>query len=108
MKRIVALVLVGFLSSACMVGRHGHFAMVAPPLVLATAIAATARPGYVWVEGHWDWSDDRWVWSEGYWVAEQRGFVWVQGLWVTVDGGYSWRPGHWRASGPRVHVHDRR
>jgi hypothetical protein len=109
MKRMIALVaLVASLSTGCVVGRHGHFSVVAPPLLLAAAIAASARPGYVWVEGHWDWYDDHWVWSEGYWVNEEPGSLWVQGVWLTVEGGYSWRPGHWQATGPPGRVHDRR
>jgi L-alanine-DL-glutamate epimerase-like enolase superfamily enzyme len=89
--------------SGCLVGRHGHVALVPPPaLLVAAAVAATVRPGFVWVEGHWDWVDGRWVWCEGEWIAERPGFVWVQGIWVGVDGGrYAWRPGHFRPA----HVH---
>ncbi len=114
MKRIVGigvlLVVLASSTAACVVGRHGHIAFVPPPalLVAAVAIAATARPGYVWVEGHWDWIGDHWVWHAGEWIAERPGFVWEQGLWIRVDGGrYHYEPGQWRA-GPRVEVRDHR
>ncbi len=116
MKRIAALAaalaLVVGSAAGCMVTRHGHVAFVPPPaLVVAGAIAATAamtRPGYVWVDGHWDWVGDRWAWTDGEWIAERPGFFWVQGAWI-VDGGRRWayRPGHWAPHGTVIRDHRR-
>ena len=102
MKRLLSLVtMVGLLltfSSGCLVGRHGHVAFLAPPELLvagAIAVAAASRPGYLWVDGHWDWEGDRWQWSEGYWIAEQPGFIWIQGGWFESGGHHYYRPGRW-------------
>ena len=42
--------------------------------------APAARPGFVWVSGHYD----RWgFWTPGYWVpaGARPGYVWVNGYW---------------------------
>jgi hypothetical protein len=102
MKKVLALVVVvtlaGSLSAGCLVSRHGHVAMFPPPaLLVAGVIAATAmRPGYVWVDGHWDWVDGRWMWSEGMWIGDRPGMIWIQGGWFVSGERYHWRPGHWR------------
>jgi YXWGXW repeat-containing protein len=100
MKKIIALaVMAATLATGCLVrGRHGHVAIVPPPalLIAGAIVAATARPGYVWVEGHWDWVGDRWQWSDGEWIEDRPGFDWIQGAWILSSGSYFWRPGHWR------------
>ena len=99
MKKIVGLaILAASLSTGCLVHRHGHVAVFPPPgLLIAGAIAASiAQPGRVWIEGHWDWTGDRWVWTDGMWIADQPGFVWIQGGWYPNEGRYYFRPGHWR------------
>ncbi len=101
MKRLIGLALVAAtLSVGCMVTHHGHVAFVPPPaLVVAGAIAAAAavRPGYVWVDGHWDWIGAQWTWSQGYWLEDRPGYLWIQGNWyLGGEGQYHYRPGHWR------------
>lgn len=27
-------------------------------------------PGYIWVQGNWNWSGYEWVWSDGYWAVD--------------------------------------
>jgi hypothetical protein len=112
MKRMACFVpilaLLAALPTSCMVGRHGHVSLIAPPaLILAAAIAASARPGYVWVEGHWDWVDGNWAWTEGEWIMERPGLFWVQGVWIHGGSGYYWQPGRW-SDRPSVRVHDER
>jgi hypothetical protein len=109
MKKKLAALLIPLLASACLVGRHGHIAIVSPPAALvAAAVVAATLPGYVWVDGHWDWIDDRWIWHDGEWIAERPGFVWEQGVWLHAEGGYYFRTGHWRPAGPRIEVRDHR
>ena len=98
MKRLLALVMVLGLAAGCVLDRHGHLAVVAPPELLiagAIAVAAASRPGQVWVEGHWDWAGSRWVWSDGYWMPDRPGFVWIQGGWSYDRGHHYYRPGRW-------------
>jgi hypothetical protein len=100
---VVVLSLSGLLGG-CAMGRHGHLAWIAPPLIAAAIV--TSRPGFVWVEGHWDWAGGRWSWTNGYWMREQPGFVWEQGIWIHNHDRYEWRPGRWHS--PRVEVRDHR
>jgi hypothetical protein len=99
MRKLVGSILAGALLAGCLIGRHGHVALIPPPeLLVAGAIAASiaAQPGQVWVEGHWDWVGGRWVWSQGFWIADRPGLVWTQGVWLHGHAGWYWRPGHWR------------
>jgi len=58
-----------------------------------------ARPGYVFVHGHW-WRDSgRWRWREGAYVRERPGFVWVEGGWRQHGGRRVWVEGSWRRRG---------
>ncbi len=102
------LILALSLGTGCLVGRHGHIAMVPPPALLvagAIAAAAATHPGEVWVDGHWDWVDGRWVWHDGYWMGARPGFIWIQGGWVAEGPRYVYRPGRWEApSYQRVEV----
>lgn len=109
MKRLPSLLIAAGLAlsgllGGCAIGHHGHLAWIAPPLFAATVLAA--RPGYVWVDGHWDWVGGRWSWSRGYWIAERPGFVWEQGAWVRDRERYEWRPGRWHE--PRTEARDHR
>lgn len=59
---------------------------------------AKARKGYVWIPGHWRYSNSagKYVWVKGQWKRKRRGHVWVEGHWKKVPGGHKWIPGHWR------------
>lgn len=48
-----------------------------------------AKPGNVWVEGHYN-NDGSW--SAGYWEKGRNGQEWVDGFWK----GNSWQAGFWR------------
>lgn len=51
------------------------------------------RPGYVWVPGHWNGA----VYVDGYWrEADRPGFVWVEGHYE----GNRWVPGYWAPAPP--------
>ena len=70
-----------------------------PPQVVVTPVS---RPGYLWVDGRWDYRGRHWIWVDGFyqpyranntWVSgrwERRGprrNVWVQGRWESQRGG---------------------
>ena len=56
------------------------------------------RPGYVWIQGHWKWSDfyGRYIWQRAKWVKVKRNHYWVPGFWDIYDGGYFWIEGYWK------------
>src|SRR5262249_35576089 len=43
------------------------------------------RPGYVWIQGRWDWRGGQWVWVDGRWEAQRSGYEWQQGSWIQSD-----------------------
>jgi hypothetical protein len=71
------------------------------------------RPGYVWIDGRWDWTGSQWVWADGYYVRERPGYVYSQGNWRRNGSQWVWVTGGWRTRGhvevrePRPHVHVR-
>lgn len=50
-----------------------------------------ASSGYVLVDGHWYWAQDRWLWTDGYYVVDRPGYSWVNGTYL----GRVWQPGYW-------------
>jgi hypothetical protein len=68
--------------------------------------AADPRPGYVWIDGHWDWdpSYGEWVWYEGYYEPERVGYVYVRGNWVNRGDHYVYERPRWQS---RTNAHVR-
>ena len=69
-------------------------------------------PGWLWVEGQWNWNGDRWVWVEGYWIQDRPDYVWVPGYYhphshIWIAGVWSPRAsyygGHTYYAAPRDH-----
>jgi len=55
-------------------------------------------PDYVWVPGHWEWSDwvDDYYWVEGYWeLPPEPGLLWTPAWWGWDDGAYRYHGGYW-------------
>ena len=57
------------------------------------------RPGYVWVDGRWDWDSgaDEWVWYDGYYEPERTGYVYVRGNWVNHGDRYIYERPRWQS-----------
>jgi hypothetical protein len=84
------------LSSAC-AGNAYVVARTAPPPPRAVGFVGVAPgPGYVWVDGYWNWRNN-WVWVPGSWVRPPRHrAVWVPGYWSQHGRNYRFHQGHWR------------
>ncbi|MDF3836650.1 hypothetical protein P3W85_27380 [Cupriavidus basilensis] len=55
-----------------------------------------ARPGRVWVPGHWVAGSGRYDWRGGYWQRARAGYRYVPERWVPGPrGGWVLRPGYW-------------
>lgn len=55
-------------------------------------------PDYIWVPGHWAWSDwvDDYYWVEGYWEQPpEPGLLWTPAWWGWDDGAYRFHGGYW-------------
>lgn len=55
-----------------------------------------ARPGHVWVPGHWGWYRDHHVWRAGHWVKARPHRHYVEPAWVHTPRGWRYEPGYWR------------
>lgn len=57
------------------------------------------RPGFVWIQGRWDWQSNQWVWVDGRWERERRGYRYDRGQWVQRGSSWHWVEGNWVAVG---------
>ncbi len=69
----------------------------APPAPPAEPYVVAPGPGYVWVDGDWDWNGATWVWIGGRWIyPPYPGALWVHGYWYHGPRGWYHSGGHWR------------
>ncbi|MBZ5589200.1 MAG: hypothetical protein LAO05_11625 [Acidobacteriia bacterium] len=69
---------------------------VGPPDALVEVQSGIPGPGYVWIEGYWEWHH-RWVWQPGRWTAPPHASAtWERGRWEHGARGWRWHRGHWR------------
>ena len=55
-------------------------------------------PDYIWVPGHWEWSDwiDDYFWVDGYWdQPPEQGLLWTPAWWGWDHGAYLYHGGYW-------------
>ena len=57
--------------------------------------SAPARNGFVFVKGHWNWSNGRWDWVAGHWERTRANYIWVDGRWELQGNYYVWVEGRW-------------
>lgn len=112
---IPALVLASSLAAGgCLVTAQGHVGVPVAVVEVDEApppprtVVMETRPGFIFIQGHWQRSGSRWVWRDGYWERERAGYAWEQGRWETRGRGHVWVEGRWRANGgggPAVRDH---
>ena len=77
--------------------RGAYYVSVPPPPARVEVFGVAPGPGFVWVDGYWNWSGSRYVWAPGRWQRPPRGRGrWEQGRWENHNGRYSFRRGCWR------------
>jgi len=55
----------------------------APPPVRVERFEA--RPGFIFVRGHWEWRNGQHEWVPGHYVRERRGYRYERDRWVMND-----------------------
>jgi YXWGXW repeat-containing protein/thrombospondin type 3 repeat protein len=62
------------------------------------------RRGYVWVPGHWRWSDGRhrYVWEQGHWERARPGYTYYEPRWVERNGRWHYQPSRWDRDGDGI------
>jgi hypothetical protein len=96
MKRTILLVpaLAMFSLVGC-VAQAGYY-VAPPPAPVVGVVGYAPGPGYVWIDGFWDWRG-HYVWVPGYWGRPPHPrAVWVPGRAFYERGRYHYRRGHWR------------
>lgn len=95
---VITIVLLGaWALSAC---EHARFysgvTFGPPPLRVAGPVGPRPSPGWVWVDGYYDWGGSNWVWFPGRWAQPpRRGSVWRPPTYQRFHNGYRVHPGHW-------------
>ena len=62
--------------------------------------AATARPGFIWVHGHWARHGALWTWIDGHYERERPGYIYVEGRWQREGAYFEWVEGSWQPVAP--------
>jgi WXXGXW repeat (2 copies) len=78
---------------------HSYYVVpAAPPPPRAYGFVGVAPgPGFVWVNGYWDWRGGNWFWVRGAWVRPPRPHaVWVEPSYRRYGRGYRYYGGRWR------------
>ena len=93
-------------TGACLVTGHAEFqttmVVYQEPPPPKTDPAHAARPGFVWVAGHWELHDTQWQWIDGKYDAARAGYVWTDGRWERRGNAWHWVYGTWTiATAPR-------
>ncbi len=75
-----------------------------PPYVSSTSPPppreeiVVAKPGYIWVNGHWDRGFDTWHWRPGYYERIRVGQRFVNGHWERTGNVNVYVEGAWRST----------
>ena len=91
-----SFLIAGTLFSGC-AARGAVVVGFAPPPPRYGVIGVAPGPGYVWIDGFWGWSGNRYVWTAGRWAQPPHAHArWVRGEWRHEGRGWRYREGHWR------------
>lgn len=71
-----------------------------PPPELRHEVVPSARAGYVWAPGYWNWRNNRHVWTKGHWERERRGFYYHPNRWTERDGRWLNERSRWDRNRP--------
>jgi WXXGXW repeat (2 copies) len=66
-----------------------------------------SRPGFIYIDGRWDWRGGQWVWRDGYYERERAGYIYAPGRWQRRGRGHVWVEGRWDSHGGRNGGRDR-
>lgn len=68
-----------------------------PPAAYGESPGYAPGPGYVWVDGYWDWTGAQWAWTRGYWAVPPRPYArWQRPRYERYGRGYRYHRGYWR------------
>ncbi len=104
MKTVIASLLFAGLVTGCTV--HGAGWVSTPAYVEVQSdppppryVTYDERPGYIYIDGRWNWNGGQWVWQEGRYERQRVGYGYSQGYWDTRGSGHVWVEGRWESGG---------
>jgi hypothetical protein len=75
-------------------GDHVRAVRVAPPAPRHESVPS-ARRGYEWAPGFWNWNGHRYTWTRGHWEHARAGYAFRATTWEQGDGGWRQSRGGW-------------
>ncbi|MCK9461915.1 MAG: hypothetical protein M0R80_19975 [Proteobacteria bacterium] len=75
----------------------------APPAAKDETRTASPSEGWVWIKGHYEWSEseEEWIWVGGVWVEPpDEGATWVDAEYEDNNGDWMYVPGYWEWNDP--------
>ena len=110
-KTLLGLGFVAALAGGCMVHGSGG-AYVSGPSVAVVEVESEpppprvvhydTRPGFIYIDGRWDWRGGQWVWADGYYERERVGYIYAPGRWERRGRRHVWVEGRWNAGARAV------
>lgn len=94
-RTVIAVLLAASFAGAAATAQAATYIQIAPPPPRTEAVPA-ARPGKVWVAGHWEWRNNKHHWVRGKWMQARRGYQYSQPNWVEDNGRWRLERGNWR------------
>jgi hypothetical protein len=73
---------------------HVRAVRIAPPQPRHESVP-TARHGYEWAPGFWNWNGRKYVWTKGHWERARTGYAFHAPQWEQVNGGWRLNRGGW-------------
>jgi hypothetical protein len=97
-KKVLPLALLATTMIGCASRSYYSRRYPPPPPPRAYGVVGMAPgPGYMWIDGYYDWRAPRYHWVPGRWVRPPRArTVWVPGHWDRRGRDSRWVRGHWR------------
>lgn len=70
---------------------------VGPPApVVYGPVGVAPAPGWIWLDGYYDWVGNGWVWRPGRWARPPHaGWVWRKPYYEPYHNGYRVHQGYW-------------
>lgn len=97
------------LASGCVVRGRARATFIAPrPVAVVTisqpapppprVVTWNARPGFIYIEGRWNWNGNQYIWMDGHYERERANYIYRPGRWDNQGGRHVWVEGGWNAN----------
>jgi hypothetical protein len=59
-------------------------------------VVPSARRGFEWAPGYWNWNGRKYVWTRGHWERVRPGYAYARPVWSQGRDGWQLDRGGWR------------